>query len=288
MAIRTRTPKATTKTAVKAADKPAAKTAAKGDRSQTVERALEVLAAFDDTHPELGIRELARMLQMDRTVVYRIVATLEERRFLEQNPATRRYRIGQMAFVTGQYYVRSNPMFNAAVPRLQAVATAHNVNAFLATLHDDSVLYMTSIQLREPITFLLPAGSRGRLHTTSLGKVLLAGLHDVEVEQILRRIRMVALTPRSQVSIKGLMTEVRQVRRQGYATSRDTMVMGLASVGAPVRDGNGAVVAAISLSLPSDEADDALMRKLTRAALQCAQQISLAAGAAIDGFVDAA
>ena len=149
MAARTRTAKkATIRTA-------AVKTATKGDRSQTVERALEVLAAFDDTHPELGIRELARMLQMDRTVVYRIVATLEARNYLEQNPATRRYRIGHAAFVTGQAYVRSNPLFNAAVPRLQAVATAHNVNAFLATLHEDSVFYMSSIQLREPITFLL-------------------------------------------------------------------------------------------------------------------------------------
>jgi DNA-binding IclR family transcriptional regulator len=221
-------------------------------------------------------------------VVYRIVATLEERRFLEQNPATRRYRIGQAAFVTGQYYVRSNPMFNAAVPRLQAVATTYNVNAFLATLHEDSVLYMSSIQLREPITFLLPAGSRGRLHTSSLGKVLLAGLDDAQAEKVLRRISMVPLTPRSQVSVKGLMNELREVRRQGYAMSRDTMVMGLASVGAPVRDASGAVVAAISLSLPSDEADDALLRKLTRAVLQCAQQISLAAGAAIDVCVDAA
>ncbi len=276
MATRARTAKGTTKAT------------AKGDRSQTVERALEVLAAFDDSHPELGIRELARMLQMDRTVVYRIVATLEQRKFLEQNPATRRYRIGQAAFMTGQYYVRSNPIFNAAVPRLQAVATTHNVNAFLATLHEDSVLYMSSIQLREPITFLLSAGSRGRLHTTSLGKVLLAGLEDAQVEKILRRIRMVPLTPRSQVSVKGLMSEVRQVRRQGYATSRDTMVMGLASVGAPIRDASGTVVAAISLSLPSDEADEAFMRKLTRTAIQCAQEISRAVGATIDGCVDAA
>ena len=276
MATRARTTKGTTKGT------------AKGDRSQTVERALEVLAAFDDSHPELGIRELARMLQMDRTVVYRIVATLEARKFLEQNPATRRYRIGQAAFMTGQYYVRSNPIFNAAVPRLQAVATTHNVNAFLATLHENSVLYMSSIQLREPITFLLSAGSRGRLHTTSLGKVLLAGLEDVQVEKILRRIRMVPLTPRSQVSVKGLMSEVRQVRRQGYATSRDTMVMGLASVGAPIRDASGAVVAAISLSLPSDEGDEAFMRKLTRTVIQCAQEISLAVGATIDGCVDAA
>ncbi len=276
MATRVRTAKAPTKTTPK------------GDRSQTVERALEVLAAFDDAHPELGIRELARMLQMDRTVVYRIVATLEARKFLEQNPATRRYRIGQAAFATGQFYVRSNPIFNAAVPRLQAVAATHNVNAFLATLHEDSVLYMSSIQLREPITFLLSAGSRGRVHTSSLGKVLLAGLEDAQVEKILRRIRMVPLTPRSQVSVKGLMTEVRQVRRQGYATSRDTMVMGLASVGAPIRDASGAVVAAISLSLSSDEADDVLMRKLTRTVIQCAQQISLAAGATIDVCVDAA
>ncbi len=265
-----------------------AKAATKGDRSQTVERALDVLAAFDDAHPELGIRELARMLQMDRTVVYRLVATLEERNFLEQNPATRRYRIGQAAFTTGQFYVRSNPIFNAAVPRLQAVAATHNVNAFLATLHEDSVLYMSSIQLREPITFLLSAGSRGRLHTTSLGKVLLAGLEDAQVERTLKRIRMVPLTPRSQVSIKGLMSEVRQVRRQGYATSRDTMVMGLASVGAPIRDASGAVVAAISLSLPSDEADEALVRKLTRTVLQCAEQISIAVGAKLDMCVAAA
>ena len=83
---------------------------------QTLERGLRLLSCFDDRHPELGITEMAMRMNLSKTIVYRIVATLEKLGFLTQNPENRKYRLGLKVFELGVVAASQIELRQVALP----------------------------------------------------------------------------------------------------------------------------------------------------------------------------
>src|SRR5687768_14325923 len=106
----------------------------RGQGNQSLERGLAVLEAFGPQRAEIGIRELGRLLNLNKTIVHRLARTLLERGFLEQNPDTLRYAIGPRAFEIGQRYSVASGPAEAALPVLQRLADQGQLNAYLGVL----------------------------------------------------------------------------------------------------------------------------------------------------------
>src|SRR5574341_626777 len=138
--------------------------------NQSLARGLAILEAFGREAPELGIRQLSRTLNLDKSIVHRLARTLAERGFLEQNPATLRYRIGARTFQVGQQDALGNGLEEAALPVLRVLTREHELNAYLGVLSQDAVLYLQALQSTGPIIIRATPGSRARLHSTALGK----------------------------------------------------------------------------------------------------------------------
>jgi IclR family pca regulon transcriptional regulator len=241
--------------------------------NQSLARGLAILQAFDSEYPEWGVRELARKLDLDRSVVSRLVQTLAAAGFLEKNSLTSRYRIGPRAFEVGQRYTHSGPLYDIALSQMRDLHEHHQLDVYLAVRLETVVLYLGAIEA-DDVVFRAIAGTRGHLHSTSLGKALLAFEKDDVMREIVGRISLARLTPATKVSRPALIKELASVRKQGYATSNGENLPRIFSVSAPIFDASGKVVAAMSGSYPKDKMSKQRLDDMVEAMTSSAGHIS--------------
>ncbi|HVL58136.1 MAG TPA: IclR family transcriptional regulator [Burkholderiaceae bacterium] len=249
-----------------------------GDGAQSVARALHMLEALAAAPSSLGVRELARAVGVAPSTAQRIVCALAERGFIEQD-AARKYRIGLRAFAVGNAFRSGSTLVRAAMEELQSLADHHQLNAYLGIREGASVLYLLSVQSSGPIVIKGAPGSRTFLHTTALGKVMLASLADDEIKSLLGPQPYRHLTPATITRLSPLMAEIRAVRKSGYAVSDEENLPGVYAIGAAIRDASGATVAAISGALPRQMVDRRTLTKIIRPVRDAADRISAQLGA---------
>lgn len=247
-------------------------------KSQSLARGLAVLQAFDVATPEAGIRELSRRLKLDRSTVFRLVRTLLDNGFLEQNPITQKYRIGPRTFEVGQRYTSSGPLYNVAAREIRRLHEEHDVDCYLAVRLNTVLLYLTALE-SEDVVFRAVAGTRGHLHSTSLGKMLLASEPPAVAKSIMARISMPRLTPATKTSRAALASDVAKARQRGYSIADGENLAGVFSVAAPIRNAHGKVVAAISGSYPKESLSKKRVAAMIAAVTRCAAAISAQLGA---------
>lgn len=245
--------------------------------NQSLERGLAVLEAFGPLRAEIGIRELGRLLNLNKTIVHRLARTLLERGFLEQNPDTLRYAIGPRAFEVGQRYSVASGPAEAALPVLQRLADQGQLNAYLGVLRGASIVYLLTLQSSGPIVIRAKPGSPAHVHSTALGKVLLAAHRDPAA--LLGTKPLLRLTPSTLADPGMVLAELKAVRAQGHAISDEENLPGVWAVGAPVVDRTGTVVAAISGACPRYQVTKARAAEIVRAVRAAALQISKSLGA---------
>lgn len=136
------------------------------------------------------------------------------------------------------------------MPELYTLASRH-ITGFLGVLRDRSVVYLATVQSEGAIAITHRPGSQTHLHSTAMGKALLAEMSDEAIRALLGDQPLPKLTPKTKVSMPQLLKEIEIVRRTGYATSDEENRLGFFSAGAVVRDMTGAAVAVISGAVPT-------------------------------------
>jgi DNA-binding IclR family transcriptional regulator len=248
-------------------------------RSQSLLRGLMVLEAVAEEPSEIGIRELSRVLGLNATIVHRLARTLLDRGYVEQNVATLRYGIGVRAFQVGSRYRAAVSIGEAAHPVLSEVARTHELNCYLGMLDRGFVTYLVAVQSAGPVVIRGRPGTQTHVHSTALGKVLLAAESAAAPRAILRRGRLPPLTPRTEVSPDRLLAQLPAIRQAGYAVSDEENLPGVFAVGAPVREGTGGVRAAISVACPRYRGVEARIPEMARIATRAATAVSQRLGA---------
>jgi IclR family transcriptional regulator, pca regulon regulatory protein len=222
-------------------------------QSQSLERGLAILSAFKPATPELGISELARFLGLTRSTSHRYVATLARLGYLQQNPQSRKYRLGPRVLDLGFSAINSMELRQIAATHLQQLSdeTGHTVN--MAILDGTDIVYIercrSSQQGQREIDLNLHVGSRLPAYCTSMGKVLLAGLPEPELADVLDKVQFQQRGPNTLVERRALVDALAAVRDAGIAVNNEELAYGLRSIAVPVRDNSGGVVAAINLAV---------------------------------------
>src|SRR2546425_12379187 len=167
--------------------------------SQSLERGLAILSAFRSGRPLLGVSELGREIGLSRSTAHRYVATLALLGYLQQDPATKKYRLGPRVLDLGFSAINSMELREISAPHLQQLSdeTGHTVN--MAVLDGTDIVYIercrSSRQGQRDIDLNLHVGSRLPAYCTSMGKVLLAHLADAERDALLDRIQLTQRGP---------------------------------------------------------------------------------------------
>jgi DNA-binding IclR family transcriptional regulator len=189
-----------------------------------------------------------------------------------------RYKIGYRAFQVGSVFVGQNSLYSAVMPELYTLA-AHHITGFLGVLRDRSVVYLATVQSEGPIAITHRPGSQTHLHSTAMGKALLAEMDDEDIRAILGAGPLPRLTPRTKVTLPQLLKEVETIRRVGYATSEEENRQGFFSAGAVVRDVSGNAIAVVSGAVPTGTLNVKDRTTISRQVLEAAQNASRKLGA---------
>lgn len=212
--------------------------------NQSVDRALDLLASFEDGRAELGVTEMARAIRVHKSTASRLAATLERAGFLSR--VGERYRLGTEIMRLGSVALRNYDVLSAMRGAMDRVAQATGETVNLAIPEGEDVLNIAEV----PSSYILTSstgwtGRRTRPHATANGKVLLA-FGVLPVPKRLERYTSATITTR-----KALAEELETVRARGYAVAVGELEDALVAVATPVFDGAGTCVAALSVSGPS-------------------------------------
>ena len=218
--------------------------------NQSVARALTILNLLATRSEPLGVREIARQLHLAPSIAQRLLKTLAKSGFLEQNSTNMAYMIGYKAFQVGHAFVAQANLHSAVLPELYALAD-QQINGFLGVLRDRSVVYLATVQSNGPVAINHRPGAQTHLHSTAMGKALLAEMPEQEIRALLSQRPLVRLTAHTKVSVHQLLAELETVRRLGYSISDEENRLGFFSVGAVIRGSSGLGVAVISGAVPS-------------------------------------
>lgn len=246
--------------------------------SQSLDRGLAVLELLDNSPRPVGIREIARQVSLSPTIVQRLVKTLADHNYVKQDEETRRYSIGYRALSLGMSLARTDNLITYAHAELEKLAEEHQLNGYLGTLHGTRAVYLLSVQGKGPVAIRNEPGEVTHLHTTAMGKVLLASLTDEQAATLMGPGPMAWVTEATITDPRQLLAQLESIRANGYATVVDENIAGVTSVGAPVRGVSGRIIASLSAAYVRQFCPDLTVEAAARLLMDAAGRLSAKLG----------
>lgn len=227
---------------------------------------LDVLAK----HGSMSLAELARTTGHDKASLFRMMHTLEANGFVSKDEEAR-YSLGLKLLYLGGSVVAHQDLTEVARPRMMAFCREKGISVHLARLSGTRVV---TTEVETPAADLQVTGRIGmsaRVHSTAMGRAILANIDEAEVARMMPGFKYVAYTPRSIQNDEELLAVLEKVRAEGYATDINDRYQGFGSIAAPIFDFSGRCVAAcgiVTLAQAVEENLDAYaadIRELARA-----------------------
>ncbi len=226
---------------------------------QSLERGLAVIRAFDAEHRELSLSEVARLAGLTRAAARRFLLTLVELGYVTS--ADGRFALSPRVLELGYAYLSGLTLPEVAEPHMEELVAHVNESSSISVLDDTEIVYVVRVPTRRIMSITLSVGTRLPAYATSMGRVLLAGLPDDELERRLEQMPLLALSSHTITDTARLSEELARVAKQGYAAVDQELEEGLRSLAVPIHDASGAVVAALNVSVHASRSTMAAMRR---------------------------
>lgn len=239
--------------------------------SQSLARALQLLQELEGGPRTLD--ELAAVAEVHKTTVLRLLRTLEVDRFVIHDEQ-HRYTLGSRVFELANAALAQRDVRQVARRHLEALNAATGQTVHLATLEGDEVVYVDKLDAPQGVRMYSRVGLRAPIHCTAVGKILIADRPADERGRLLASIDFTRFTPRTITSAEALALELDRVRELGFAEDHEEHEAFINCVGAPIRDGSGRVVAAVSVSVPTLSLDHDGVLALLPEVVQTATAVS--------------
>ncbi len=223
-----------------------------GNSVQSIERAFQILDLLRDQRREMGVNEIASILDLSLTTVHRLLQTLMGVKAVRQNALSKHYGLAPSMLLYSKAVLDQFDFVRSAHPFLGELSKTVGETAFMGILDDFELVYVDHVDSLDHSLRMTPQiGRRQGAHCTSLGKVLLANLDYPQREIFLARKSYPKLTENTVTTADALRTELDKIRSSGYAFDLEEAENGICCVAAPVIGLEGGVIAAISISGPA-------------------------------------
>lgn len=217
----------------------------------SVQRAFNILDLFNNHNTiELGITEIAKALDLHKSTASGLVYTLEANNYLEQNPENKKYRLGLKLVERATIVLNQLEIRQVATPYLYELRDWSQESVNLAIRDGHEVIYVERILSSQNVSFRTEVGKRAPVHTTSLGKAMIAQLSKAEAREILESYELRAITEYSLTTVKQIMDDLDLTRERGYALDDQENGLHGRCVSAPIFDHRGVAFASVSISVP--------------------------------------
>jgi DNA-binding IclR family transcriptional regulator len=234
-------------------------------------KTMEVLDLVGLAAQPPSFTELAKASGLPRATLHRLLAALIDHRMVEVSAADGRYVPGMHLLELARRTWEQADLRRAAAEAIAELGRRSGETVHLATLSDDSVVYIDKVECDYPVRLHSSIGKRGPVHSTAVGKVMAAWLSPTEQRALVARLDLQRYTEHTLVTQKALLAALARIREDGVAYDREEHVLGMHCVAAPVFDFRGRCVGGISVTAPLSRVDAAQLEV-------CAQWVRAAAG----------
>ena len=242
-----------------------------------LDRALDLLEALAEAPAgaPLGVSEVARRAGVTKSAAFRILSNLERRGYVDKDPTSSRYTLGAHLAYLGERSLGAIDLRGAARPALEELRRRFGETVNLGVREGSDVVYVDMIESAHGLRMAARVGGRDHLHSTALGKAILAFLPSAERDDLLHVPGgLPARTERTITDPVSLGAELERVRARGVAEDRDENEVGARCLAAPIFDHRGAVAGAISVSAPDSRLDDARAAEVAVTVIEQAAAVS--------------
>jgi DNA-binding IclR family transcriptional regulator len=239
-----------------------------------VERALNILEAAAHRRDGLTNSEISRKLAIPKSSASYILRTLEKRGYLRRDSDSGRYRLGLKILSLGGDAQANLDIADVSLPFMRALVEKIHMTVHLAVLDQGEAVYIEKVEAPGFFKVNTWVGRRMFLHSTSVGKCLLAWLPKQEMEPLVKQQGLKKRTPKTITTMNKLLADLEHVKDEGYAVDDEENSLGARCMGAPVFDTEGNVVAALGASGTLTQVDEATMPRIIEALKDTARRIS--------------
>jgi len=238
-----------------------------------VAKALQTLVVIGEADRDLSLAELCHRVDIPKTTIFRYLQTLVAHGFVRHDPLTDRYGLGLRLWDLGQLVGANTRLREVARLPMEALRDRFNETINLGVLDGKEVVYMEMAESRKSLRMQAQIGGRDPVHTTSLGRAMLAFLPDERWSEHLPA-RLAPRTARTISSLPALRSELMATRTRGYAIDDRENEDDARCIGAPIWDRRGEVIAAVSLSAPASRFNEERDAEVAAAVVNTARHIS--------------
>ncbi len=213
---------------------------------QSFARGLSVIRSFNAERQAQTLTDVAEATGLTRAGARRILLTLHTLGYVETEG--RLFRLTPKILELGFTFLTSLPFWNLAEPVLEQLSASVRESASAAVLDGHEIVYVLRVPMQKIMTINLSIGSRLPAYCSSMGRVLLSGLDDAEIDARLAASTLTRRTPKTITDPGALKAEITQVREQGWAIVDQELEAGLISISAPILDRQNRIIAAMNIS----------------------------------------
>ena len=221
------------------------------DFIEALARGLDVIRAFQPHQPVMSLTAVATAAGLARPTARRVLLTLEQLGYVR--PASGGFELTPRVLDLGMTYVLSRSLWDVARPHMQCLVAQTHESSSIAQLDGPDIVYVARVAVPKIIALAVTIGTRFPAMPTSLGKVLLAALPPGAAEQALAEPSRSGITARWRPGPDERAAELREVRARGWSLTDEQLAAGIRSVAAPLRDGDGRVIAALNVTVHAAE-----------------------------------
>lgn len=246
------------------------------DSVSSVMKVFGILQALGEERDH-GITELSQRVMMSKSTVYRFLQTMKSLGYVVQEGESEKYSLTLKLFELGAKALQNVDLIRSADIEMRELSRLTKETIHLGALEEDSIVYIHKIDSLYNLRMYSRIGRRNPLHTTAIGKVLLAWRDRAEVQEILSEVEFRRSTAKTIVTAVALLAVLDQVKVQGFGEDNEEQEEGLRCIAVPVFDRFGVVIAGLSISFPtirfSEEAKNEYVAMLHRAARNLSEQM---------------
>ncbi len=244
--------------------------------SRAVERGLAMLEAIAQRSGGMTNSEISRQLAIPKSSASYILRALERRGYVRREPDTGKYRIGLKVLNLGRGALTGLDVREAALPILRQLVERSELSAHLAILDHGEAVYIERVEAPGFVKMDTWVGRRMEVHSTAVGKAIVAYLPQADVEATIKERGLKRRTPKTITVASRFLQELERVRARGYAVDDEENSLGVRCVAAPVLDGLGKVRASVGVSGTTSQITEANLQKIGRLVKEAARKIGAA------------
>ncbi len=214
-------------------------------------KGLKLLRAFDEVSTEMSLGDLARSTGLDKSATQRLANTLHIEGMLDKDPITKRFRPSHAWLEMAYAYFWSDPLIRLAMPRLIELAQRLGATVNLAQMSGDHIIYVCRLPGKSSQFSSTLVGRRLPALNTAAGRVMLSTRPKADRDALVDSWTLGHFTPRTTQDREMVRVSIDQAEQQGYATTKDQMILNQTGVAAPITGSDGLAHAAVHCSVPS-------------------------------------